>query len=591
MAMGNLTTTSTHPTNGRETQQGNDAGLICAYPGRPLTVQNNVAISGTITLAYPDYSIDGFVGRIVGYTGNSVKMINNYGGTEIRIKNQTVTSMNVNSQHGLDKTDSELKTQDTYEALGWDFGEVWKMDDETGYPALQKPQEEAGVTALTGDGSVSNPFLINNEAEFLFWIEQMNLQNSVYYNEKHFRLMNDITLTDEIVMVQSFNGVLDGMGHTVHGLKIRGAVPDTNKGDYRAAMIIENSGTICNLTLANVDISCTGDNGNAAGPACAALVSENVSGGMVQSCAVTGEICAPGFEKVSGIVAQNKGGSVQDCYFEGKLTGKFMGGGIVAYNNSNSSIQRCFADAEIILTATERVSGKDSQQGNDGAVICAYPNTAYIQGNVAYGGSIVYAYNQPDAKTEGYYGRIIGCNDFGKTLRDNLANENITINGKTVSGTYTDPNGQSTSLEALQRQSTYEDIGWDFSYTWKMDEAKKHPVLQYVDSFTRPDRITVTFHGDANTQKGFTWFTNTAVEQPVVKISETKDFSNVILITADQKELYGSVQYQALAENLRPDTTYYYQVGDQKTGIFSLFLDRLANTSSKRPAVLFDLTA
>ena len=238
-----------------------DAGLICAYPGRPLTVQNNVAISGTITLAYPDYSIDGFVGRIVGYTGNSVKMINNYGGTEIRIKNQTVTSMNVNSQHGLDKTDSELKTQDTYEALGWDFGEVWKMDDETGYPALQKPQEEAGVTALTGDGSVSNPFLINNEAEFLFWIEQMNLQNSVYYNEKHFRLMNDITLTDEIVMVQSFNGVLDGMGHTVHGLKIRGAVPDTNKGDYRAAMIIENSGTICNLTLANVDISCTGDNG------------------------------------------------------------------------------------------------------------------------------------------------------------------------------------------------------------------------------------------------------------------------------------------------------------------------------------------
>lgn len=569
LAKGNLTTTSTHPTDGRTTQQGNDAGLICAYPGKPLTVQNNVAIGGNITLAYPDYSIDGFVGRIVGYTGNSVKMSNNYGCTDIRIKNQAVTSTDAGSQHGLDKTDSELKMQDTYEALGWDFSEVWKMDDETGYPTLQKPQKEAGVTALTGDGSASNPFLINNESEFLFWIEQMNLQNGVYYNEKQFRLMNDITLSDEIVMVSSFNGVLDGMGHTIHGLKIRGAVPDTNKGDYRAAMIIENSGTICNLTLADVYISCTGDNGNTAGPACAALVSENISGGMVQSCAVTGEISAPGFEKVAGIVAQNKGGSVQDCYFEGKLTGKFMSGGIVAYNNSNSSIQRCFADAEIILTATEQVSGKDSQQGNDGAMICAYPNTAYIQGNVAYGGSIVYAYNQPDAKTEGYYGRIIGCNDFGKTLRDNLANETITINGKTVSGTYTDPNGQNTSLEVLQKQSTYEDLGWDFSYTWKMDEAKKHPVLQYVDSSTRPDRITVTFHGDANTQKGFTWFTSTPVEQPVVKISESKNFDNVILVTADQKELYGSVQYQALAENLKSDTTYYYQVGDQKTGIFS----------------------
>lgn len=569
LAKGNLATTSTHPTDGRKTQQGNDAGLICAYPGNPLTVQNNVAIGGEITLSYPDYAIDGFVGRVVGYTGNSVKMINNYGSTEIRIKNQTVTSTSGNSQHGLDKTDSELKTQGTYEALGWDFDEVWKMDDQTGYPTLQKPKEEAGVTALTGDGSVSNPFLINNEAEFLFWIEQLNLQNGVYCNGKKFQLMNDITLTDEITMVQSFDGVLDGMGHTIHGLKIRGAVPDTDKGNYRAAMIIENSGTICNLTLANVDIACTGDNGNTAGPACAALVSENISGGMVQSCAVTGEISAPGFEKVAGIVAQNKGGSVQDCYFDGKLTGKFMGGGIVAYNNSNSSIQRCFSNAEIVLTATEQVSGKNSQQGNDGAMICAYPNTAYIQGNVAYGGSIVYAYNQPDAKTEGYYGRIIGCNDFGKTLRDNLANETITINGKTVSGTYNDQNGQNTSLEMLQKQSTYEDLGWNFSYTWKMDEAKKHPVLQYVDSSTRPDRITVTFYGDATTQKAFTWFTSTMVEQPVVKISESKDFSNAVLVTADQKELYGSVQYQALAENLKPDTTYYYQVGDQKTGIFS----------------------
>ncbi len=571
LAKGDMVTTSDHPTDGRQNQQGNDAAMIVAYPGsgNALTVKNCVAADGVITLAYPDYAIDGYVGRIVGYTGNGGKMENNYGGVDIRIKNQTVTSGNANSQHGLDKTDAELKTQKTYEDLGWDFGEVWEMDTETGYPALKKPKEETGVTALTGDGSASNPFLINNEAEFLFWIEQLNQQNGVYSNEKQFRLMNDLTLTEPIAMVESFNGVLDGMGHAIHGLKIRGAVPDANKGGYRAAMIVKNTGTICNLTLADVEISCTGDNGNSAGPAAAALVADNESGGMVQSCAVTGKVSAPGFEKVAGIVAQNKGGSVQDCSFEGELTGKFMGGGIVAYNNSNSSIQRCFADAVLTLTATEQVSGKNSQQGNDGAMICAYPNTAYIQGNVAYGGSINYAYNQPDAKTEGYYGRIIGCNDFGKTLRDNLANEAIAINGKTVSGTYTDPNGQNTPLEALQKQSTYEELGWDFSYTWKMDETKKHPVLQYVDSSTRPDRITVTFNGDAKTRKAFTWFTSTPVEQPVVKISETKDFDKTIVVNASQKELYGSVQYQALAENLTPDTTYYYQVGDQKTGIFS----------------------
>ncbi len=569
LAMGDLTTTSDHTTDGRDHQQGNDAAIVCAYPGNPLTVKNSVAAGGTITMAYPDYQIDGYVGRVVGFTGNNVKMENNYGSVDVKIKNGTVSSDDVNSQHGQDKTETELKTQATYEALGWDFETVWEMDEQTGYPALQKPQEETGVTALVGDGSSGNPFQINNEAEFLFWIEQMNSQNGVYFNEKHFALMNDISLTDEAAMVQSFNGVFDGRGNTISGLKLRGAVPDTNKGDYRAALIKENSGTICNLTLAEVDIVCTGDNGNTAGPACAGLVADNLSGGVVQRCAVTGSVSAPGFEKVAGIVAQNKGGSVLDCYFDGSLTGKFMAGGIVAYNNSNSSIQRCFANAEITLTGTEQVSGKNSQQGNDGALICAYPNTAYIQGNVAYGGSITYAYDQPGAKTEGYYGRIIGCNDFGKTLRDNIANEAITINGEKVSGTYTDPNGQNVTAEQLQRQSTYEELGWDFAYTWKMDQEAGHPVLQYVDASSRPDRITVTFHGDSRTRKAFTWYTSVATEDPVVKISETKDFTDVIEVEAKQQELYGSVQYQAVAENLKPDTTYYYQVGDKAGGIFS----------------------
>ena len=570
LARGNMTTTSDHSTDGRNTQQGNDAAIVCAYPGNPLTVRNNVAVAGTITMAYPDYQIDGFVGRVVGFTGNNnVQIRNNYGGTEIRIKNQTVTSSDINSQHGLDKTGAELKTQATYEELGWNFESVWEMDKETGYPTLQKPQEETGVTALTGNGTASDPYLINNAEEFRFFTEQINANNGVYSSEKQFALTNDITLLGEADMIASFNGVFDGRGHTIHGLVIRSEVPDSNKGDYRAALFVTNTGTIRNLTLADVDISCTGDNGSSAGPVCAALVADNLTGGLVESCAVTGSVSAPGFEKVGGLVGQNKGGSVQDCYFEGDLTAKFMAGGIVVYNNSNSSIQRCFANAGITLTATEQVSGKNSQQGNDGALICAYPNTAYIRGNVAYGGSITYAYNQPGAQTEGYYGRIIGCDDFGKTLQDNIANEAITINGKTVSGTYTDPNGKDVALQQLSQQSTYEELGWDFSYTWKMDADKQHPVLQYVDSSTRPDRITVTFNGDSATRKAFNWFTDVEVEQPVVKISESKDFAQATEIAAAKQELYGSVQYRALAENLAPATTYYYQVGDKATGVFS----------------------
>jgi hypothetical protein len=52
------------------------------------------------------------------------------------------------------KTDNELKTKATYEGavdsdglggLGWDFTNIWKIDEGSGYPILKWQMEQGGI--------------------------------------------------------------------------------------------------------------------------------------------------------------------------------------------------------------------------------------------------------------------------------------------------------------------------------------------------------------------------------------------------------------------------------------------------------------
>ncbi|GEK89576.1 Calcineurin-like phosphoesterase [Alkalibacterium putridalgicola] len=138
------------------------------------------------------------------------------------------------------------------------------------------------------------------------------------------------------------------------------------------------------------------------------------------------------------------------------------------------------------------------------------------------------------------------------------------------------------------------------------------PEVAEVQPTTVPNRISVTFNGDTRTRMGFNWYTGNHYEDASVWISTSDDLQDPIVFDAegeavtsryaertedgffiffddelgyytdqDKKgpewtsgvavgylELTDETEYvyKALATDLEPDTTYYYQVGSESSG-------------------------
>ncbi len=171
---------------------------------------------------------------------------------------------------------------------------------------------------LEGDGSPASPYIVETQDDLLYITEQINEDNSAYVG-KAYELGNDISMTQDFPMIDEFSGSFDGKGYMIEDLVMKGVLPDNDKGSYRAGFIRKNSGTVKNLTLKDITLTCTGDNGTAGGPTAGGLVGEN--NGTIERCSVTGTINAPSYEMAAGIVGKNGDQKVvSDCFFSGDVT-------------------------------------------------------------------------------------------------------------------------------------------------------------------------------------------------------------------------------------------------------------------------------
>jgi hypothetical protein len=112
---------------------GDDAvgGIAGFLYGGPI-IENNAAINPLVTGSSN-------VNRIVGYyiPSGSPTISNNFALDSMSGGVNGSFSSNETKYHGTDTNDDALKTQATYEALGWDFTTVWKTPSGGGYPILQ----------------------------------------------------------------------------------------------------------------------------------------------------------------------------------------------------------------------------------------------------------------------------------------------------------------------------------------------------------------------------------------------------------------------------------------------------------------------
>lgn len=378
---------------------------------------------------------------------------------------------------GTVKTADELKLRETYEALGWDFDEIWEMEGE--YPTLKDPNKK-GALKLDGTGEESDPYLIKDKADLLYAVTYLNLKDERIVG-KALKLTADIDLSGEgFTPIDRFDGILDGDGHTLSNLTIDDSSTADKGAEYRIAFIRTNNGTVKNLNFASPRISTsalsTGGNSGAA-----VIVGDNANGSLISGCVVTDAVVyAPNLPKAAGIAVLNArttniNATVSRCVFEGTLTvgpraGNYgpMAGGVAAYS-ATSTIEYCVVNADIIYKGNETIQSSNIYAG----IICGYSNRVTYRSNVAYGGSITIDGEVTDQKLASIYAPI----SFAQTPITNISCEDITLNGTKIEAS--DNNGTLVAASDLTKRETYENIGYNFYLFWEMGE--KYPLPKNPD--------------------------------------------------------------------------------------------------------------
>ena len=288
-----------------------------------------------------------------------------------------------------------------------------------------------------------------------------------YRADGNFVLTADLVLSGDFTPIANFSGVLDGQGHTISNLSITAtsSLPSV-------AFVVSNGGTIKNLGF--IDVTVTGINTSKTNWA-AAIATQNT--GTIESCYVKGTVS--GGYRSAGICAHNFG-TIKNCYAIVNLSAKVECGEIASVSEAGSLIDSCYAIPQV-----------HSDVNNTGG-ISAYAYTgATIRNCAVYAGSI-------SNVNEENIGRITGRLKDAPTFSNNIASDNVLINGSAVSGgELINKNGLSVSDGELLLKSTFEiDLGWDFTSVWVMDSALGRPVLRQARELPSGTTYTISNAAD-----------------------------------------------------------------------------------------------
>ena len=166
--------------------------------------------------------------------------------------------------------------------------------------------ETVATSYESGNGSIDNPLIISNSAEFVYFIKQVN--SGIKYSGNYIKLTNDINLGGyQIDQIKSFGGNFDGNGHKIYNYSLN--ISGFNVGLFET---IERNATVSNLELNFGKIEFITDK-SVYEYTVGGLVATNI--GDITNCYVTGSISlkAGNDIRIGGIVGYNIG-NVENCY-------------------------------------------------------------------------------------------------------------------------------------------------------------------------------------------------------------------------------------------------------------------------------------
>ena len=415
------------------------------------------------------------ISRMTGYTyKNTSALIAN---ENIKVNGSTVSSTSLTSAHGLDVEErfiNDLNTLDmaidTYIGGDNDNDGYYFDYDSAGNIVIKSVEKNPLTFDLEQESGV---YLIKNYSD----LRKASLNQTYSY-----KLVNDIDMKDKYfytlgTSTNLFVGTFDGNNKTIKNLSMNGY----NTGILNAVNNQSGSETqivIKNLKLKDVKVNAQEKSAIIVGNMIAGynILIENIEMNDITLKATgsyIGSVVGYGYGSTTVKAINIKNATVEG---NGTVGGVFG----IQYGTATTIV---FDASDGHVKALSSYAGLIS--GNQSGIVTSAIAKGDVSGESYVGGLTGYASYQTTkgvyqsgsitSTTTTYVNRMIG-NSYRNT-NALIANQNIKINGNTVSSTsLTSAHGKSVSEDALKLQATYEEAGFNFTdittdYIWYFDNG------------------------------------------------------------------------------------------------------------------------
>ncbi len=209
---------------------------------------------------------------------------------------------------------------------------------------------EIGYEFGGGNGTKENPYVISNGETFSFFLKALN-DNPELYSDKNYILSSDIDLNNKEISIASFNGVLDGNGHTIGNIYLTNSI--FNKLD---------NASIVNLNLENISIN-TNDNK----PSVLAREINNTTISRVTIIKANVEV--DNSNSKSGILASNiTNSNINRIYINGNIETN-SDYGMISSDESNNTLDHIILNGKINNEQTNKFFNNSSSENKNSYVL------------------------------------------------------------------------------------------------------------------------------------------------------------------------------------------------------------------------------
>ena len=363
-----------------------------------------------------------------------------------------------------------------------------------------------------GSGTESDPYIITTGAELAYLANAINSSSTNTLYDKYYKLGNSIDLGfRDFASIGNawcgFKGHFDGAGYTVYNLS---AVSSSSDDYYIGLFGRVVSGTIENLTVENVNISCKGNDIYVGG--IAAYLDQSSS---INNCHVTGNIhCASSSSAYVGGIAGSVVGNITTSTASSTVSytstssysskTAYVGGLVGRAYSSFTLISNCYSLGSVTVDTTfvnAYVGGLVGELANYAKIQCSY-STASVSakgGEYVYAGGLVgravssstvknsYATGDVSAESDKTI-QLGGLAAYVENTNASISNsyrletQTITANGEAKAGSAI---GDIISAELLNSGAFYtETLTWDTSI-WNIADGK-YPTLSFDAASEKP---------------------------------------------------------------------------------------------------------